>query len=235
MNLAGVLKRGTSCVIRPTAGATTIARTMRPNAPKCARESFYFNELSQLCDYRERVSCHICQQQTGVQVSAHPQNCNQFILCSEGYSSVGQCSCSIGNGERANRVRGSIAERTAVPSRITQIVYLPGVESCDEYFLSSALPVSTGDTVHESDRMGKKRNSAQAFGARSDALVVQEAQQRLPRSSHTRPNKSSISNTKRVIMVSGAFSPSLKSALLVHFPPTLWFFAQETSEFVSLV
>uniref|UniRef100_A0A182NNF1 Chitin-binding type-2 domain-containing protein n=1 Tax=Anopheles dirus TaxID=7168 RepID=A0A182NNF1_9DIPT len=110
-------------------------------------QDFHFNELAQMCDYPDQVSCHICQQQTGVQVSAHPQNCNQFILCSGGYSSVGQCSEGyLFDGQQrvchpSVRVNCS-ATRCPEQDNPSQIVYMPGMASCDEYFIcQSGRPV----------------------------------------------------------------------------------------------
>uniref|UniRef100_A0A182QM47 Chitin-binding type-2 domain-containing protein n=1 Tax=Anopheles farauti TaxID=69004 RepID=A0A182QM47_9DIPT len=101
---------------------------------------FYFNELSQLCDYSDKVMCHICQQQTGVQILPHPQQCNQFITCSEGASYVGQCTEGYAFDRRlkvCNPVARVNCEQPRCPEQDdpNDIVYLPGVERCDEYFI----------------------------------------------------------------------------------------------------
>ncbi|XP_053674000.1 peritrophin-44-like [Anopheles nili] len=103
-------------------------------------DEFYFNELAQTCDYPEKVNCHICQQQAGVQVSAHPQHCNQFIMCSEGYSSVGQCAegylfDALQHVCNPSRRVNCTANRCPEQDNPNQIVYLPGVDSCEEYFI----------------------------------------------------------------------------------------------------
>uniref|UniRef100_A0A182J6X9 Chitin-binding type-2 domain-containing protein n=1 Tax=Anopheles atroparvus TaxID=41427 RepID=A0A182J6X9_ANOAO len=103
-------------------------------------DDFYFNELTQRCDYPEKVSCHVCQQQTGVQVLAHPQNCNQFIMCSEGYSSVGQCAEGYLFDGRQGVCHPSArvdctASRCPEQDNPNQIVYLPSMDRCDEYFI----------------------------------------------------------------------------------------------------
>ncbi|XP_052861342.1 peritrophin-44-like [Anopheles cruzii] len=101
---------------------------------------YYFNELAQMCDFADKVSCHICQQQTGMQVAIHPQNCSQFIMCSEGYSTVGQCAegFQFDSQQRAcNPAKRVTCKTVRCPTQSNpgKIVYLPGVESCEEYFI----------------------------------------------------------------------------------------------------
>ncbi|XP_049546624.1 peritrophin-1-like [Anopheles darlingi] len=109
----------------------------QPN--KCPND-LYFNELKQVCDYRDQVSCHLCRQQIGVQVLPHPDSCEQFIVCSEGYSTVGHCSegylfdstrmaCHPAARVKCNTVQ---CPQQTNPS---EIVYRPSVVRCDEYFI----------------------------------------------------------------------------------------------------
>ncbi|KFB46955.1 hypothetical protein ZHAS_00014969 [Anopheles sinensis] len=107
---------------------------------------FYYNELEQLCDHPNKVTCHICQQQTGVQLLPHPQNCNQFITCSEGVSYVGQCADGYAFDRRMNvcnpvaRVNcGEIVQKVCpTEDNPTVVVFLPSVDRCDEYFICRA-------------------------------------------------------------------------------------------------
>uniref|UniRef100_A0A182NNF2 Chitin-binding type-2 domain-containing protein n=1 Tax=Anopheles dirus TaxID=7168 RepID=A0A182NNF2_9DIPT len=106
---------------------------------RCPGE-FYFNELSQLCDYSDKVMCHICQQQTGVQILPHPQQCDQFITCSGGASYVGQCTEGYAFDRRlkvCNPLARVNCEQQRCPAQDNPnvVVYLPGVERCDEYFI----------------------------------------------------------------------------------------------------
>ncbi|XP_035789852.1 peritrophin-44-like [Anopheles albimanus] len=111
--------------------------TAQPN--KCP-DDFYFNELEQVCDYRDKVNCHLCQQQTGLQVLPHPKNCEDFIVCSEGYSTVGHCSEGyLFDSKRsachpAARVKCNIVQCPQQSSNSNEIVYRPGAR-CDEYFI----------------------------------------------------------------------------------------------------
>ncbi|XP_053673999.1 peritrophin-1-like [Anopheles nili] len=104
---------------------------------------YYYNELSQMCDFPDRVMCHICLQQTGVQILPHPQNCNQFITCAEGKSYLGECI----EGHAFDRwmmVCNPVARvncgnnRCPVEDDPTVVVYLPGLNRCDEYFICRA-------------------------------------------------------------------------------------------------
>ncbi|XP_050091389.1 peritrophin-1-like [Anopheles aquasalis] len=115
---------------------------------KCPGD-FYFNELKQVCDYRDKVSCHVCQQQTGLQVLPHPEKCEEFIVCSEGYSTVGHCSEGyLFDSQRsachpAARVKCNTV-RCPQQDNPNEIVYLPSVQRCDEYFIcQSGMPVQT--------------------------------------------------------------------------------------------
>ncbi|XP_049296164.1 peritrophin-1-like [Anopheles funestus] len=111
--------------------------TATPN--KCPND-FYYNELKQLCDHQDKVLCHNCTEKTGVQILPHPQNCNQFIICSNGTSFISQCEEGYGFDRRTqvcNPLKRVNCEQQQCPDKDdpNEVVFLPGVERCDEYFI----------------------------------------------------------------------------------------------------
>ncbi|XP_053663922.1 peritrophin-44-like [Anopheles marshallii] len=109
---------------------------------KCPGD-FYYNELEQLCDYQDKVMCHICSEKLGVQILPHPQDCTQFITCSEGVSFVSRCAEGYAFDRQkkvCNPVERVKCEQELCPEEDdpNEIVFLPGVERCDEYFICRA-------------------------------------------------------------------------------------------------
>uniref|UniRef100_A0A182W3W3 Chitin-binding type-2 domain-containing protein n=1 Tax=Anopheles minimus TaxID=112268 RepID=A0A182W3W3_9DIPT len=104
---------------------------------------FYFNEAQQLCDFPQNVFCHVCNQQIGVQLSPHPTNCDQFITCSNGISFVGNCKSGETFDVALQACKSEIrvdCERLRCPEidNPNVVVFIPGFQSCDEYFLCQA-------------------------------------------------------------------------------------------------
>uniref|UniRef100_A0A182ML14 Chitin-binding type-2 domain-containing protein n=1 Tax=Anopheles culicifacies TaxID=139723 RepID=A0A182ML14_9DIPT len=104
---------------------------------------FYFNEAQQLCDFPQNVFCHVCNQQTGVQLFPHPTNCDQFITCSNGISFVGNCKPGETYDVALQACKSEMrvdCERLRCPEvdNPNVVVFIPGFQSCDEYFLCQA-------------------------------------------------------------------------------------------------
>uniref|UniRef100_A0A182PYS3 Chitin-binding type-2 domain-containing protein n=1 Tax=Anopheles epiroticus TaxID=199890 RepID=A0A182PYS3_9DIPT len=104
---------------------------------------FYFNEGQQLCDFPQNVFCHVCNQQNGVQLFPHPTNCDQFITCSNGISFVGNCKAGETYDVVLQACKSEIrvdCERLRCPEvdNPNVVVFIPGIQSCDEYFLCQA-------------------------------------------------------------------------------------------------
>uniref|UniRef100_A0A182JCD8 Chitin-binding type-2 domain-containing protein n=1 Tax=Anopheles atroparvus TaxID=41427 RepID=A0A182JCD8_ANOAO len=114
----------------------------QPTSAQCP-PGFYFNEAQQLCDFPQNVFCHVCNQQAGVQLFPHPTVCEQFITCSNGISFIGTCNqgetydvelqaCKHEARVECQRVRCPTIDNPNV------VVFIPGTQSCEEYFLCQA-------------------------------------------------------------------------------------------------
>uniref|UniRef100_A0A182SLF2 Chitin-binding type-2 domain-containing protein n=1 Tax=Anopheles maculatus TaxID=74869 RepID=A0A182SLF2_9DIPT len=113
-----------------------------PTQAQCP-PGFYFNEAQQLCDFPQNVFCHVCNQQTGVQLFPHPTNCDQFITCSSGISFVGNCKPGETYDAALQACKSEFrvdCERFRCPDvdNPNMVVFIPGIQSCDEYFICQA-------------------------------------------------------------------------------------------------
>ncbi|XP_058122265.1 peritrophin-1-like [Anopheles ziemanni] len=116
-----------------------LCQSEQPTPAQCP-PGFYFNEAQQLCDFPQNVFCHVCNQQTGVQLFPHPTFCEQFITCSNGISFIGACNqgelfdAELQACKNEARVDCSRMRCPAIDNP-NVVVFIPGIQSCDEYFL----------------------------------------------------------------------------------------------------
>ncbi|XP_035794802.1 uncharacterized protein LOC118467940 [Anopheles albimanus] len=112
--------------------------------PAACPPGFFFNEDEQLCDFPQNVFCYVCSQPFGVELYPSPSSCEKFITCSNGVSFEG--TCSAGHKFDATQricMRGDRAQCNTQPGcpavdNPNEIVFLPGSQSCSEYFLCQA-------------------------------------------------------------------------------------------------